>query len=267
RCRIEQQSGSIAARRNLLEQFQPFASNCRLHNGETGGVTAWPSQVLNEAAANRISNDYKHDRDGPRLLQHLSRRRRVLHKNNFGLQLNQFFRSTLPRFRIIERPPTKFDVDIAAFRPAEFLESFPERGQIIVKFWVALGMRHEYADASRSTGLLRLRRNWPCRRRAANDLDEVDTYHRLPRRLRTRHRSRLNYHTGRGRAWGVIHLSKGRPASRCLPQFEYTPHHWHACAANLGRDHPPSTLIGTCHEPARSPHFDALTDRLCKAQV
>src|SRR5215471_19646971 len=145
--------------------------------------------------------------------------------------------------------------------------SFPERGQIIVKFWVALGMRHEYADASRSTGLLRLRRNWPCRRRAANDLDEIAPSHRLPRRLRTRHRSRLNYHTGRGRAWGVIHLSKGRPASRCLPQFEYTPHHWHACAANLGRDHPPSTLIGTCHEPARSPHFDALTDRLCKAQV
>src|SRR5262245_53605864 len=52
-----------------------------------------------------------------------------------------------------------------------------------------------------------------------------------------------------------------------LSQFEYPPHHWHACAANLGRGHPASTLIGTCHEPARSPHFHALTDRLCKAQI
>jgi hypothetical protein len=52
-----------------------------------------------------------------------------------------------------------------------------------------------------------------------------------------------------------------------LSQFEYTPHHWHACTANLGRGYPASTFIGTCHEPARSPHFDALTDRLCKAQV
>src|SRR5262249_61109039 len=129
-------------------------------------------------------------------------RRSVLHKNNFGLQLNQFSRSTLSRFRIIERPPTKFDVDIAAFRPPEFLESFPERGQISVKFWVALGMRHEYADASRSTGLLRLRRNWPCRRRAANDLDEIAPSHRLPRRLRTRYFSGLNYHTGSGWVWG-----------------------------------------------------------------
>src|SRR5262245_3403155 len=53
----------------------------------------------------------------------------------------------------------------------------------------------------------------------------------------------------------------------CLPQFEFTSHHWHACAANLGRGHPASTLIRTGHEPARSPHFDALTDRLCKTQV
>src|SRR5262249_30552336 len=55
--------------------------------------------------------------------------------------------------------------------------------------------------------------------------------------------------------------------SGCLPQFEYTSHHWHACAANLGRGHPASTLVRTCHEPARSSHFDALTHRLCKAQV
>ena len=50
-----------------------------------------------------------------------------------------------------------------------------------------------------------------------------------------------------------------------LPEFEYAPRHWHAYAANLGCGHPASALIGTRHEPARSPHFDALTDRLSKA--
>ena len=59
----------------------------------------------------------------------------------------------------------------------------------------------------------------------------------------------------------------GAKAAAVLPQFEYTPHHRRAFAANLGRGHPASTLIGICHEPARSPHFDALTDSLCKAQV
>src|SRR5216684_388650 len=59
RCRIEQESGPVDAWRNLLEQLQPLAGDRRLHNGETGSVAAGPRQALDEAAADRIGNDYK----------------------------------------------------------------------------------------------------------------------------------------------------------------------------------------------------------------
>jgi hypothetical protein len=55
-------------------------------------------------------------------------------------------------------------VDIAAFRPPDFLESFPKLGQVSVKFWIALGMRHKHADVPQPAGLLRLRRERPCGR-------------------------------------------------------------------------------------------------------
>ena len=59
RCRIEQHSGPVYARRNLLKQFHPLTGNRRLHNGETGGVATRPRQALDEAAADRIGNDTK----------------------------------------------------------------------------------------------------------------------------------------------------------------------------------------------------------------
>src|SRR5271165_4885830 len=59
RRRIKQQGGPLEARRNLLEKLKPLAGHRRLHDGETGGIAARACQALNEAAANRISNDHK----------------------------------------------------------------------------------------------------------------------------------------------------------------------------------------------------------------
>jgi hypothetical protein len=50
----------------------------------------------------------------------------------------------------------------------------------------------KYTDAPHVLGLLRPSRNWPCRRRAANDLDEIAPSHGRPPRLRTGHRTGSN---------------------------------------------------------------------------
>ena len=44
--------------------------------------------------------------------------------------------------RIIERTPSRVDLNVAPFRPSKLLETLAERGQVVMKFCVVLGMRH-----------------------------------------------------------------------------------------------------------------------------
>ena len=177
RCGIEQEGGPVDARRNLLEQLQPLAGNRRLHNGETSGVAAWPRKALYEAAADRIGNDNKHDGNSPRLLQHCRGWRCVLRNDEVGLQRDEFDCGSLPYLRVIERPPAKVELDIAAFRPPELLKSLPECAHVSLKFRVALGMRHQHADVPHAVRLLRTRCEGPCRRRTADKRDEFAPSH------------------------------------------------------------------------------------------
>src|SRR5262249_24536526 len=61
-------------------------------------------------------------------------------------------------------------------RPSQLLESFAERGQVVMKFGVILGMRHQHTDSPFPLALLRARRQRP-RRRAAEQRDELATFH------------------------------------------------------------------------------------------
>ena len=45
------------ARRDLLEQLQPFPADAVFENAETGGVAARPRQAVDEAGADRIGDD------------------------------------------------------------------------------------------------------------------------------------------------------------------------------------------------------------------
>ena len=96
-----------------------------------------------------------------------------------GSQRDEFLCGSLPHLRVIERPPARVDSNVAAFRPPELLESLPECGQVSLKFRVALGMRHQHADAPH-VALLRMGREWPRRRRAAEKRDELAPLHLPP---------------------------------------------------------------------------------------
>ena len=58
------------ARRDLLEQFQPFPAHAVFEQGKTGGVAARPRQAVDEAGADRIGDRREHDRHGAGRLQH-----------------------------------------------------------------------------------------------------------------------------------------------------------------------------------------------------
>ena len=52
------------ARRDLLEQFQPFPAHAVFELDKTGGVAARPRQAVDEAGADRIEGLREHDRHG-----------------------------------------------------------------------------------------------------------------------------------------------------------------------------------------------------------
>ena len=68
--------------------------------------------------------------------------------------------------------PLKIDLNIAAGRPAELLESLPERRGAGLSFRIILGVEHQHADPPHPLALLRVRRERP-RRRAAEKGDEL----------------------------------------------------------------------------------------------
>jgi hypothetical protein len=48
-------------RSDLLEQLQPFPTHAVFETHETGGIAAWPTQTINEAAGDRIGDNWEHD--------------------------------------------------------------------------------------------------------------------------------------------------------------------------------------------------------------
>src|SRR5262249_3351088 len=68
-CRIPKDCRSRHARRDLLEQFQPFPADAVFQIDKSRGVAARARQALDEAAADRIGDVYEHDWDRPSHLQ------------------------------------------------------------------------------------------------------------------------------------------------------------------------------------------------------
>ena len=64
RCRIAKDCHSRHARRDLLEQLQPFPAHAEFEQDEAGDVAARPRKTLDEAGADRIDGVREHDRHG-----------------------------------------------------------------------------------------------------------------------------------------------------------------------------------------------------------
>ena len=63
RCGVKQQGDAGYARCDLLKQLQPFAGNCRLHDDESGDITARPRKARDEATTERIGDERENDGD------------------------------------------------------------------------------------------------------------------------------------------------------------------------------------------------------------
>ena len=101
----------------------------------------------------------------------------VTTEDRVGSQIDQLFCERLDPIRITGAP-AKFDPEIAAFRPPQLRERIPERRDLRLRSRIALRKAHQHADQPHPFGLLRTRRDRPCRR-AAEECDELAPPHGL----------------------------------------------------------------------------------------
>jgi hypothetical protein len=78
------------ARRDLLEQLQPFPGHAVFSGHKTGGVAARPRQAFDEAGGDRIADDWEHDRHGAGRLQQGPHGRGAIGQDDVGRERGQF---------------------------------------------------------------------------------------------------------------------------------------------------------------------------------
>src|SRR5262249_4640363 len=78
----------------------------------------------------------------------------------------------------VVRGPTLVELHVYALRPSQLCELLPERLKTHGEFRIALGVRHQNADAPHPLGLLRARRERP-RRRSAEQRYELAALHSI----------------------------------------------------------------------------------------
>jgi hypothetical protein len=151
-----------------------------MHIGQTGDVSARPSQARNQAGLDWI---VAHDHDHRNIEQSraLCACRRFLddrgeiaaeRKDHVGLEAYQFIRE-LGNARVVSRGIAVLEADGLAIDVAECFETANAR---INHREIGLG-KEEDANARDALCLLRARRERPCRRHAASEPDEITPLH------------------------------------------------------------------------------------------
>src|SRR6516162_5938962 len=102
----------------------------------------------------------------------------------------------------VARSPVIVRPEVTSFRPTQVLQRLAERRNARLCLRITLGKAHQHADPSRPTGLLRVRRERPRRRRAADERDELAPPHSITSSARA---SRLSG-TVRPSAFAVLRL-------------------------------------------------------------
>ena len=112
----------VRPRRDLFEQFQPFAAQAVFVVHETGGVAARPRQAVDEAGPDRIDDGREHDRHGAGRLQQRPHGRGGMGQDDVGRERGQF-RRVLANLGGIGRGPAGVDSHVAADSPARLLQA------------------------------------------------------------------------------------------------------------------------------------------------
>jgi hypothetical protein len=114
------------ARRNLLEQLQPLASQGGLETCESGDVPARSRVVRNKAASDRIGHVHEHNRERASFPQQCGDHGSVLANDNIGPSIDQLLCKSSCLIGTTGGP-TNVDLDIAAVRPTQLSEPIQER--------------------------------------------------------------------------------------------------------------------------------------------
>jgi hypothetical protein len=61
--RVSQNPDALEGRRDLLEEFHPFATDAVVETDEPGGVPARSCEAFDEAGTDRVGNNHEYDRD------------------------------------------------------------------------------------------------------------------------------------------------------------------------------------------------------------
>ncbi|MGB3658984.1 MAG: hypothetical protein WBA14_13765, partial [Pseudolabrys sp.] len=134
------------ARRDLLEQFQPFAGNAVFEIHKAGGVAARPRQVIDEASTDRTGGDREHDWHRVCRLQRRPHGHGAMGQDEVRRERGQF-RRVSANGGCIRGGPAGVDLHVAADGPARVLQRLQERPDPGLKFRIVRGCGQEHADA------------------------------------------------------------------------------------------------------------------------
>src|SRR5262249_18188379 len=168
---VEQQRGSLDARKRVLQQSDPFADQCRIDESEAGNVAAGPRQAFYESKTDGIVGQGENDRHRVGELLQSRDHRRAVGEDHVGGQGDQFTGVLLNETDPASRPAI-FDANVRAVLPAEAGKSPTKRGNTHLAVDVAFRDRHEHTNCWYAPGALCAPSERP-RCRASQKQDEV----------------------------------------------------------------------------------------------
>src|SRR5262249_1597734 len=154
---------------DLAQEFEFFAGSIRYLVRQTSDVAARPSQTRDQASPDRVRHHCEHDRDDRCRLLCCQGWRGCLRDNDIDLEpdeLGRVFGVAL----IAALCPAILNGQVTTVDPTEFAEPQNKSGNPL-----AVNRRVQESDGRQLARLLRLRRQRPCRRRAAEQRDELTT--------------------------------------------------------------------------------------------
>ena len=138
----------------VLSSSSHFAADAGLEIRKSGDVAARPRHALHQARFDRLGDDDEHDRRRGDFASHRECPRRGAGHDHFGLEFGKLARRGPHAIRL-ETGPAVFDLQVAAFDPAERGKALAECDQLGLARRIARRQADQHADAADRAGSLR----------------------------------------------------------------------------------------------------------------
>jgi hypothetical protein len=203
-------------------------SNTRQHSqrgfqeGEPGDVSTRAVKSRDDAGDDGVAYVCKHDRDRLRLPLDGSGCRGRACQDDVGLRADQLLREHSYPIRVSAVPP-KVHPHVAAIGPTQVRKRLRECRVAKLPLRIALGKWHQHADPPHTLRLLRVRRDRPCGRRAAEQGDEAAPFQLIEFRQVAAIRKAHSIPEGGDQVRTCAVQDFGRAAVRCGSRVRISP--------------------------------------------